>query len=808
MIGAVARKKDPTAAPPYLSRFQLRAPPFAPHSGPGFFYADPGREQFLNMLLHLTQYSEELLLVTGPAGAGKTALLKKYLSRADEHWQICRVEGENATEPDRLFLRIAECFQFEAGKLPADRLLGALSSHLAQLHQQMTPVLVIDDAHRLSDDALEIALRLATLQGEHGRLIRVTLFAEASLLDRLADPRFESIPDPHRLDLRAFDEEHTGAYLNHRLRAAGYNGTTPFTTRYVKRIFKVSQGLPARINREAHQVLSELAREGGFRFERRHIKVALGAIGLLAATVLLRDPVAALLSRAGTAPSPAVTERSSKPASQPIVRDAEGFPGIGDGSQSQVTLARGDTLLVSCGAPPRNGEPAREQPPKRQNKTDVSKPAPVSGRSATPTYEPGPGVGPEPRLIATDSNPITGSAIPQSVVVRGENLVPIGNVAVSSREGARVLQPEQIEAIDAETLRLTLNTGTDPDVWAIQVTRKDGKRSNVARFEVVAPGREEPPPTEALPAIANAESVEEPSQGPKTPGRSETSSDEVPAQAPPPPASSEPGTGAVPVATGKTSAPLQSDTLRETGSPDAQSATPVPVEPIHEQPKEPEVEPAVRPQGGKQLSGAPPGLLGADWILALPRSHFTVQLAAANQRKSIVDFVRDHNLEGPLAIYQRRGGESLQILVQGDYLNPNAAEKAVGELPAAVRRAKPWVRSLGSIVPEISAARTVPPDRGAAWLWGRNPRNWTIQLSAAATPEAVRDVVAGRDLAPLAVAAVHRQGKLWYELLYGDFANRQDALTAIGRLPASLKASAPWPRRFGDVQVALTEANG
>lgn len=91
------------------------------------------------MLQHLTQYSEELLLVTGPAGSGKSALLEQYLRRADEDWKVCRVSAVETPDPGQLFLTAARCFGLHTDGVASDALLDALQEHLNRLQQTMTP---------------------------------------------------------------------------------------------------------------------------------------------------------------------------------------------------------------------------------------------------------------------------------------------------------------------------------------------------------------------------------------------------------------------------------------------------------------------------------------------------------------------------------------------------------------------------------------------------------------------------------------------------------------------------------------------
>ncbi|MFP4004396.1 MAG: peptidoglycan DD-metalloendopeptidase family protein, partial [Alphaproteobacteria bacterium] len=235
-------------------------------------------------------------------------------------------------------------------------------------------------------------------------------------------------------------------------------------------------------------------------------------------------------------------EPSEKAAKQPIVRDPDTRAQSG-GTRHRMTLRGGDTLLVTCEAPA--GDGAAESPPPAKEKSAGDDETPATRKVSRQEV---PGAAPDadaaPRLSAVSPDPVPIRDGEQTLLVRGSHLTPVANVAVSSTGSARVLEPQQIEVLDAGALRVTFDTGGETGNWAVQVTREDGKRSNVFRFDVAAPRPEpasgamlaprvEPPPASKS-AVVPAES-EKPDEAGKNPA---DPSDESGAQ---PPAPSESG---------------------------------------------------------------------------------------------------------------------------------------------------------------------------------------------------------------------------------------------------------------------------
>lgn len=147
--------------PTYLERFGLTEAPFAASLDNRFFYPTAELTQQINMLLHMTQYSDMLLLVTGEEGLGKTALLQYYVKAAHENWHVCRINANSMMDMGQLLFRIAEGFGLESLPGNSEELQELLLDKLTRLHHNdILPVTIIDDAHELPQESLELLYRL------------------------------------------------------------------------------------------------------------------------------------------------------------------------------------------------------------------------------------------------------------------------------------------------------------------------------------------------------------------------------------------------------------------------------------------------------------------------------------------------------------------------------------------------------------------------------------------------------------------------------------------------------------------------
>lgn len=247
------------SSPPYLAYYGMTREPFAAKIESDLFYPEPTRKQRLEILLHLTQYGEELMLVTGPEGSGKTTLLQQFQQQALEGWSIARIEAGGGMDDQQLLQQLFAQLALELENASNEDLLKKITHHYDALQRSARlGVIVVDDAEQLHSATLKNILGLAALKTTDNRpLVRVILFAREELADMLREPQLEQHAQvPQRaVELQALDLDQTTHYILHRLSAAGFSDSKPFTDSAISKIYKQSGGWPGRINQLSNQLL-------------------------------------------------------------------------------------------------------------------------------------------------------------------------------------------------------------------------------------------------------------------------------------------------------------------------------------------------------------------------------------------------------------------------------------------------------------------------------------------------------------------------------------------------------------------------
>jgi type II secretory pathway predicted ATPase ExeA len=246
-----------------------------------FFYKSPMIAQRLSLLNNIVgTRNGAIIVVIGERGSGKTTLMNRFITEADFRWRVGRIK-------------------FRSGrKLPATwRSLGNRMVLLTRKDQP--PSVIIDDAHQLSTAELRLVLQCTVNADGRRKIKSIVLLAEPAMRGRFAEIMRWLPPGSviEKIHMTPLTERQTAAYLQHRLRAAGYLRDNPFTPAHVRKIHEQSGGLPGWINGEAFLLLKKIGRHrNGFRksilmgWVRRGMEFQNRARGWSKALRLLRHP--------------------------------------------------------------------------------------------------------------------------------------------------------------------------------------------------------------------------------------------------------------------------------------------------------------------------------------------------------------------------------------------------------------------------------------------------------------------------------------------------------------------------------------
>jgi type II secretory pathway predicted ATPase ExeA len=262
MVEPLSLDEDKTAVE---THFGFRDMPFGVAPDPRFFFRNDHYSEGLDILAEGIRAKKGLLLVTGEVGTGKTILLRKLMRHLEASTRFVFVSTSHLTSDgliDLIFDDIALPTQGKTGF----ELVQALRDYLLQQNREARIVaLLIDEAQKLTDGALESLCDLSNLETEQEKLLQIVLVGQPELIVKLRKPALQRIKQrvaihhqTRALSL-ASDVEH---YIRHRLRAAGYDGPDIFNQKALETISAYSSGTPRLINTLCDNALAVAARAG------------------------------------------------------------------------------------------------------------------------------------------------------------------------------------------------------------------------------------------------------------------------------------------------------------------------------------------------------------------------------------------------------------------------------------------------------------------------------------------------------------------------------------------------------------------
>jgi type II secretory pathway predicted ATPase ExeA len=252
----------------YEAFYQLSADPFRLSPDPGFCFQHRTYRKAMAYMLHALHRAEGFIMITGRPGTGKTTLINDLIQTLKpDQAVVAKIVSTQLTAEDLLNL-VAYAFNLDPGGGGKAKVLVQVKRFLEQQYQHgRRPLLIVDEAQDMGEEALE-ELRLLTnlLVGNH-QLLQVFLIGQEQLRDTVNTPSLEQLNQ--RLIaatlLEPLDADDTRAYMKHRLRCVNWTGDPLLSTETYAMIQRYSQGIPRRIN----QICSRLFLHGNIEEKHR-----------------------------------------------------------------------------------------------------------------------------------------------------------------------------------------------------------------------------------------------------------------------------------------------------------------------------------------------------------------------------------------------------------------------------------------------------------------------------------------------------------------------------------------------------------
>lgn len=283
----------------YLAYYNLSAKPFQINTDPRFLWLGNDHKEALAHFKYGLLESNGYVVLIGDVGTGKTTLVNALLRMLDERVLVADINYPSLDPVEFLSFTVRAYDPTAAVAGKAD-CLHFLKKFLLRAHAEgKTVLLVIDEAHQLSETLLEEIRLLSNMETDGEKLLNIFFVGQTELKRKLQSSHALRQRITLFYHLQPLSENDTLQYIAHRLRMAGTQAQL-FTDQAVHAVYRYSQGYPRLINK-----LCDRALLTGYVKERPTVDAP--TVLECAREISLIDPIVSLIPVARRLPRPVRT---------------------------------------------------------------------------------------------------------------------------------------------------------------------------------------------------------------------------------------------------------------------------------------------------------------------------------------------------------------------------------------------------------------------------------------------------------------------------------------------------------------------
>ena len=234
----------------YRSFYGLSEIPFSPHPDVDYWFENSRFKHAREGLDHALREQTGFIVLTGPAGTGKSQTIGQLLASLPSTVTVGYVNNNYFRDIDELLQWILLAFDCDYHANSRTELFHLLADFLINEHGKgQRVVLIIEEAHQLSPKALDQLRMLANINANKQQLLRLILVGQPKLLDTLRSPRNLVFTQGVAIERQLYplNSSDTTAYIYHRIERAGGDPFF-FSKEACETVWRYTLGVPRLIN--------------------------------------------------------------------------------------------------------------------------------------------------------------------------------------------------------------------------------------------------------------------------------------------------------------------------------------------------------------------------------------------------------------------------------------------------------------------------------------------------------------------------------------------------------------------------------
>ncbi len=234
----------------YKEFFGLDEYPFSLTPDPRFIVFTPVYNELLASLYYGIEMAKGLIVLMGEVGTGKTTAIRWIIRRFDSSVLAAYIFNPHLSI-EEFYHHLTEMLGIKdwANKTA---LLTQMGKLLEERHRRgLRTVLIVDEAHELSDEVLEEIRLLMNFESDNAKHLQIILTGQPELHEKLKQQNLRQLKQ--RIALRCkmpalSNVNEVERYITQRLLLAGSEQPNTFSPGAIDFIFQCSEGIPRQIN--------------------------------------------------------------------------------------------------------------------------------------------------------------------------------------------------------------------------------------------------------------------------------------------------------------------------------------------------------------------------------------------------------------------------------------------------------------------------------------------------------------------------------------------------------------------------------
>ncbi|MFH0789361.1 MAG: AAA family ATPase [Pseudomonadota bacterium] len=254
----------------YEEFFGFTKKPFSIVPDSEIYYLSAGHREAMAHLIYGIKNEGGFVLLTGDIGTGKTTACRRLLDLLPEDCDVAIIYNPKVTV-EELLATICDEFgiSYPKGEMSIKVFVDRINNYLLEVRAKgRRAVLILEEAQNLKPEVLEQIRLLTNLETSEQKLLQMIMIGQPELRELLRQPQLRQLSQriTARYHLGPLSKEEVPLYVNYRLSAAGAARGQLFPPAILKKLFRLSGGVPRLIN-----VICDRALLGAFVQEKDRV---------------------------------------------------------------------------------------------------------------------------------------------------------------------------------------------------------------------------------------------------------------------------------------------------------------------------------------------------------------------------------------------------------------------------------------------------------------------------------------------------------------------------------------------------------